>query len=205
MSRRLEQRAAQLRADGADPLRLEVLEAAHRFKRSWIEMARALLQVRETRAFEGWGYADLHSYCAEELSIKPRTVDKLTGSYQTLERHAPDLLKGDVARPVPSVDAVDYFARLVGENDDDPPEAIEELRQAVFDEARPVGALRKQFNPILCPRSDAELARDAVRNATLATRRLASLLPAVSGLSRRRRAEVVSILQALEQELTALE
>ena len=109
---------------------------------------------------------------------------------------------------MPSIDAVDYFARLVGDHADDPrehPEAIvAELRQAVFDEARPVNALRRQFNPILCPRSDEEVARETVERASAATRRLLSLLPALQGLSRRRRSELAAVLEALDRELAAI-
>ncbi|HZO12045.1 MAG TPA: hypothetical protein VFB62_02265 [Polyangiaceae bacterium] len=197
---------SRLVAEGAEPLRLEALSVAKKFKRSWIEMAAVLVRVRQREAYLAWGYSDLYSYCAEELKIKPRTVDKLTGSYNTLERHAPELIKSDVDRPVPSCDAVDYFARLVGEHSDDvhPEAVVAELRHAVFDEARPLNALRRQFNPILCPRNEQEVARENVERASAATRRLLALLPSLKGLSRRRRSEITAVLEGLDRELATL-
>jgi hypothetical protein len=194
-------------AEDADPLRVKVLATARRFKRSWVEMAAALVEVRGQRAFEAWGYSDLYAYCAEELLIKPRTVDKLTGSYGTLERHAPELLQRDVERPLPSFDAIDYFARMVGSHSDDPPrglgrpEVLDELRHAVFEEARPVTALRRQFNPLLQPRSEDEQAKEAAEKASAAARRLAALLPGVRALRRSRINEVVAMLEELQREL----
>ena len=135
----LGQRVMDLQSDGADPLRIELLHRARRFKRSWIEMAEALTQLRVSRAYEGWGYADLYGYCNDELLIKKRTVDKLTGSYRAIERHAPQIL--DAANddsPMPSIDAVDYFARAMGEHRDDAEPAgaartvVDELQRAVF-------------------------------------------------------------------------
>jgi hypothetical protein len=206
--RRLAERAVHLEAEGADPLRLKVLAAARKFKRSWIEMARVLVKVRASRAYESWGYADLYAYCAEELLIKARTVDKLTGSYVTLEKHAPDLLDANVDRPVPSYDAVDYFARLVGDHADDADassdEVIADLRQAVFDDAKPVNLLRRQFNPILCPRSDEDVAREALERASSAARRLLSILSGVRGLPKRRVNEVTAALEALDRDLALL-
>src|SRR4030095_15796550 len=144
----LEQRAAHLAAAGAAPLRLEALSTARKFKRSWLEMARVLVRIRELEAYAEWGYPDLYRYCADELHLKPRTVDKLTASYGTIERHAPELIGGQSDRPGPSGEAVEYFARLVGEHPDH--KTVLDLRQAVCEEARPIQALRRQFNP---PRS----------------------------------------------------
>ena len=147
--RRLERRALELEQDGADPLRLRALERARRFKRSWVEMAEVLLAVREQNAWAAWDYKDLYQYCAEELLLKRKTVDKLTGSYVTLKRHAPEALRSEEAT-VPTIDAVDYFNRAIDGAEQAPPETVvDDLKKAVFDELEPEGTLRKRYNPLL--------------------------------------------------------
>lgn len=212
----LETRAQRLTEQGADPLRLEVLECARQFKRSWVRMAEVLLRVRQRRAYEAWGYKDLYAYCAEELLIKRATVDKLTASYGALERHAPAVLQADgVEQPVPSLDAVGYFAKAVDDSDGGsgsaarPPsrkakDVIDELRRAVFDELKPVGALRREFNPVLFAKSDAQQTRTVLERARSEVRRLIHLLPELEGLSSRRLSQVESALQALEHDLERL-
>ncbi len=208
--RKLEQRLDELAQQGADPLRLEVLDRARQFKRSWIDMAEVLLKVRASGAYEAWGYADFHAYCADELLIKRKTVDKLTGSLTAIKRHAPALLDAeDLERPIPSYDAVDYFARAVGDGGDDssadrPIEVLDELREAVFDQVRPVSAIRRQFNPVLYPKSDDQCVLEALEKASAAARRIASLLPDIDGLSRGRVLEVETALEALQRDLELL-
>ena len=209
----LEARAHELEAEGADPMRVELLRRARRFKRSWIEMAEALVEVRVSRAYEAWGYGDFFAYCAGELLLKRRTVEKLTGSYNTIKRHAPDVLEGD--GDVPSFDSVDYFTRALdraGYNDEgwedvapgETPEAIADLRQAVFDEARPVSSLRREFHPILFKKSDEEETREILEKAESYADRLAKVLPQVPGLSKTRIAETAAALEGLCRDLEAL-
>jgi hypothetical protein len=210
-SEQLKEREQTLEQEGADPLRIELLRRARRFKRSWIEMAEALLQLRDGRDYEQWGYGDLYEYCAQELLIKRRTVDKLTSSFTTLKQHAPAFLEEDGAEAnVPSCDAVDYFARVLGdggraeERAEPPPEALDDLHQAVFEEARPVTALRRQFNPIFFAKSDEQLAVDAMVKANAAAQRLAAMLAEINGLSDRRVAEVEAALEGLRGDLEGL-
>ena len=78
----------------------------------WIELGEGLWRLRKQRKYEAWGYSDLHEYCQKELHIKAATIDKLMLSYGTVREHAPDVLRRDgVARDIPSLEAVDYFAR----------------------------------------------------------------------------------------------
>lgn len=209
----LETRVQDLEADGADPLRIDLLRRARLFKRSWVEMAEGLLAVRTRRAYEAWGYDDFYRYCADELLIKRRTVDKLTGSYQTLQRHAPDALEhGD---QLPSVDAVSYFNRAlersgiqqeegwapVQDNDAAP---IEQLRQAVFEEGRPIHALRKEFQQVIFAKSDEEAELEALEKANTTAQRLSRLLVDVPGLGADRVAEVSAALDGLIRDLEPL-
>lgn len=210
----LERKVQQLAAQGADPLRLEALESARLFKRSWVQMAEALLRVRQRRAYETWGYDDLYAYCDEELLIKRATVDKLTGSFTTIKRHAPAALAADgVEQPLPSLDSVSYFAQAVGDQplrgkakrvDDAPAEVVERLRQAVFEEQRPVSALRREFNDVLYAKSPQERALEAVQRARGQVERLSQALPEIEGLSSRRVAQVDRTLSELGEDLDRL-
>jgi hypothetical protein len=174
-------------------------------------MAEGLLEVRMRRAYEAWGYDDFYRYCADELLIKRRTVDKLTGSYQTLQRHAPDAL--DSVQQLPSVDAVDYFNRAlersgmgeeegwapIQDNDAAPP--IEQLRHAVFEEGRPISSLRREFHPVIFRKSDEEAELEVLEKANTTAQRLSRLLVEIPGLGRDRVAEVAAALEGLIGEL----
>ena len=210
-SKQLGQRLVDLESKGGDPLRIEVLKRARSFKRSWIEMAESLLQLRVNRAFERWGYRDLYSYCNEDLLIKRRTVDKLTGSYQAVEVHAPAMLKPNAyAGTLPSLDAVDYFARAVTPSEEAPApvaavdKTAEQLHQAVFSEGRPLSALRKQFDPVLYPKSPEEDALAVMRRANLALQRLRRLAAEIQGLPRGSADRLGSALEQFESELEPL-
>ena len=89
-------------AGGDEAYRMKVVSVARVFKRSWVDMAESLVEVRKRRLFERWGYETLHGFALEELNIKRSTVEKLTGSYAALETHVPHVLQWDgVAQQVP--------------------------------------------------------------------------------------------------------
>lgn len=208
---RLEALADQLERAGDDPFRVTLLRCAQRFKRSWLELAKVLSELQSRRAFDRWGYADLHEYCQKELSIRPSTVDKLLLSYGTVQRHAPEVLMPSRERgEVPSIDAVDYFARAIGREEaaagkrlDAAPEVIDKLRAAVFEEGRSLPELRAEFSPLLRPK--AQEADDAAARARAAAQRLLGLLPNVPGLTEARMARTCAALEALVRDLDALE
>src|ERR1700733_6215454 len=93
-----------------DPERAEILHRARRFKASWIELAESLSEVRRGGQWKGWGFDSFEEYARNELHLKPETADKLTGSYQFLQRRAPEVLRRDgVNRPIPSYQSVDFL------------------------------------------------------------------------------------------------
>src|SRR5262249_54531640 len=125
-----------IRAHAGDAERVLVLERAKRFKRTWIELAEALVRVREADAFRRWGYGSFEEYVTRELRLKRGTVDKLCASYGFLRANAPRLLRDvpdDVVQPVPSWQAVDFVARAE-ERGAAPPEVLGEMKRAAFDE-----------------------------------------------------------------------
>lgn len=209
---------ARLEESGADPQRLQALRSTQRFKRSWVELAQTLVEIRRSSSFKAWGHDDFYVYCTQELFLKRATVDKLTISFSTLQRLAPNVLKWDgVEREVPSYQAVDYFSRAMGSadsggraaNDAAPPappprELIKELRHAVFDEGQSVAELRRRFDPILHPKPAGAEQLDTINRAMAAARKLAELLPDVDGLTDKRVAVTEKALGGLRQDLEEL-
>lgn len=210
---RLGDLAEALEAEGADALRVHVVRRAQDFKRSWVKMAEALVEVRNRESYLQWGYEDFYSYCSLELQLKQATADKLTGSYVALQRHAPAVLKRDgLNERIPTCDAVDYFAKALrkdAKHDADDERAVDsgvvdELRQAVFEEGAPVTELRKRFNPVLNPKPEGAEQMDAIRRATATARRLERMLEEIDGLRRPTVRATLDSLETLRDELTDL-
>jgi hypothetical protein len=219
-SDKLEVLLRRLEKSGAEPARLDALRCAQQFKRSWVELAGKLVAVRRERSHEAWGYEDFYVYCAEELHLRKPTVDKLTISFSTLQRVAPQVLSWDgVAKTIPSYEAVDYLGRAMrlppGQDEDaaprrrvegpEPPrEVIKELRSAVFDEGQTVAELRKRFDPVLWPRPKGADKLEVILRASGYARKLAEVLSEIDGLTDKRVAALEQQLGALRQELDAL-
>ena len=210
---KLDALAEKLERSGDDPRRLELVQRARRFKRSWVELAEALIALRKSQDYQQWGYGDLHEYCNKELSIRSATVDKLLVSFSTIQRHAPEVLERDgVAREIPSLDAIDYFNRALGTETkpgpfrrlDAPDHVLDQLRTAVFEEGQNVRELRERFNPVLRPKSESESKEDAVRRARTAAQKLTQALSEVDGLSEARVARVHAAIEALLRDLDQL-
>ncbi len=227
-TKKLDDLARLLEKTGGDPQRLEAVKRAQRFRRSWIDLAQMLCKIRSKRSYQRWGYEDFHTYCSEELTLKKATVDKLTISYSTLERHAPAVLDRDgIAKTIPSYEAIDYYSKVVdtpandaGDDEDDeaprprrasklpPPrvtdEVVSELRTAVFDEGQPVAELRKRFDPIIFPQPKNAEKLAVIQRASAAARKLAELLPDIEGLPESQVSRLESQLGKLRTDLEQL-
>ncbi|MFV8755826.1 hypothetical protein ACNOYE_35185 [Nannocystaceae bacterium ST9] len=231
-SRKLDALAALLERTNGDPKRIEAVRRAQGFRRSWIDLAETLCRIRNQGLFEKWGFSDFHEYCQEELTLKRATVDKLTISYSTLERHAPQVLERDgVANTIPSYEAIDYFHKTVGEFDEPPathaandgegeeeltiprrgrvplpptPELRREFEQAVFDEGQPVGELRKRFDQHFFPRPSGADELDSIRKASATARKLAALIVEIPGLPEKQVRRVEAELGKLREALDDL-
>ena len=206
---------AELTRTGADPDRLEALRCTQRFKRSWVELGETLVRMRQQDSHERWGFTDFYEYCAAELHLRRATVDKLTISFSTLQRLAPQVLKWDgIQREVPSYQAVDYFGKAMDRakdaraaNDSHPPqrEQIKELRTAVFDEGQSVGELRRRFDPIFHPKAKGTEDLEVIGRTRSAANKLIAVLPDVPGLSDRCTTAVEKAIGLLRTELEDLE
>lgn len=91
--------------------RRRVLEAARRFKASWVELARLLAQVRRDEAWRGWGHASFERYCTGELFIRKQTAEKLLASFGFLERHEPALAKPRGEPRAPPFEVIEVLSR----------------------------------------------------------------------------------------------
>ncbi len=190
---RLEALEEELTARGADGVRLALVRRARNFKRSWVEMAEALSMVRTKNLYLDWGYQDFHSYCQTELLLTKATVDKLTGTFAVMQEHAPQVLQRDgIAQPIPSMGAVDYFAKALrgSEKAADlelvepaPEEAWDELKQAVFDDNQSVAVLRKSFDPVFFAKPEGMERVETLEKARSALRRAEGVLSRLGGLS----------------------
>lgn len=194
---------------------MQVVARARAFKRSWVDMAEALVRVRKQDLHERWGFETMHGYALEELHIKRSTCEKLTASYYAMERYVPHVLQWDgVAQQMPPMESVDYFARAIdprpakdGDPIPDPPsdEVVEELKRAIFDDLESAPALRRRFNDVLNPKDDARKQAELIARVRSTARRLESLVTNVGELSEERVEQVTRCLEELRGDLDQLE
>ncbi len=132
-------------------LRRETLEAAKRFKSSWIELGRLLWTVWKEKSFREWGFLIFDAYCAKEIGIRAATAKKLLQSYYFLEKEEPTLLKRLEAEPpanLPSPDSVNLL-RLLGKKQGVPPEGYAQVRSYVLEKGREPPEVRAQVRALL--------------------------------------------------------
>ncbi|MEM6960802.1 MAG: hypothetical protein AAF550_03545 [Myxococcota bacterium] len=193
----------------SDVYRQSLVELSCRFRRSWVDMARALVELKQTRTYESWGYSDLYAYCNKELFIRKPTVDKLVGSFETLEQYAPSLLTRDEPeQPIPSYDAVDYFARALSEQQDGDlsvaSDRIDDFREAVFEQAKPISSLRREFGAVFFGKSEQQEALERLERTNVSIRRLCGLLTKCAGVSSDRLERATLALEELQSEVQGL-
>ncbi|MDJ0762139.1 MAG: hypothetical protein QNJ97_04045 [Myxococcota bacterium] len=198
------------------PTRLFAAKAAYNFKHSWLEMAQALVEVRNCGEWENWGFDSFLSYCEKELGLKRAVVDKLTTSYYTLQNHAPERLQQmSENAPIPNYQSLDYYSRALGEprldgnpshdapQQDLSPELRGQLRAAVFDEGCTHKQLRERFDPVIRPKPLAAEQLEATKKAAGTARRLLDQLSIVEGISTQALRGTCDAVAALQDELDA--
>ena len=216
MMQRLTRLVEELEQRGGPDERLRVVRCALAFKRSWIDLAGALTVLRASSSYTAWGYEDLLSYAATELGLRAATVDKLLVSYATLNKHAPERLEGGGDGEIPSYQALDYLARVTNEPRADgsfpknaPKEApegevLEKLHSAVFDEGHSVQQLRRDFDPLVRPRSPEEEQLLAMRRAASTAQRLLDQLAEVEGIEDAPIEVLEKVIEDLRGQIEAL-
>jgi hypothetical protein len=157
--------------------RRRVLECARRFKSSWVELGRALSEVKRDASWREWGFKSFEAYCAKELFIRKATADKLTASYGFIERHEPGIARGasDAARPAPSFEVIEVLSRAEAAGRL-PEGGWQKLRDEILERAPTPAALNRQLSERFGPAPRAEPPPEGERIARLAAaaRRLAA-------------------------------
>ena len=160
-----------------DPERVEVLERAGRFKRSWVELGEVLADVRGRESFGRWGFGTFNEYCNAELHLRKGTADKLTASFGYLTTHAPHILKRDgVTEQIPQPDTVAALAKAK-ETKGLPDPMFQAIQADVFSADVSPSSLARKFKEAIGETESKEQgdSKKAQRAVTMA-RRLADLL-----------------------------
>ena len=173
----IEQRMAGL-APGT--LRHQTLEAARRFKSTWIELGRMLWSVYREKKFREWGYLTFDAYCAKEVGIRSATAKKLLHSYYFLEKEEPTLLQkisGEPPAQVPHLDSVNLL-RLLSRRPELPSDRYRQIRSQVLEKGREATDLRQEVRTLLdSAQPDPAAVRQQRRRSTI--RRMVGTLRAL--------------------------
>ena len=123
-----------------------VLSAARRFKASWVELGKLLVQVRDEGSFTGWGYETFDAYCTKELHIRKSTAEKLVRSFSFLARHEPKAVANDdIVQTAPAFEVVEVLAGAEQRGQLDA-EEYRTIRESIWNPEKPVAQLRREFN-----------------------------------------------------------
>jgi hypothetical protein len=126
-------------------LRHSCLVAAKRFKSTWAELGKLLVKVRNGAEYEAWGHESFEAYCAKELHIRKATADKLTRSYNFLEKHEPRAVKSeDFGERAPAFEVIEVLAGAEerGQLSADEYRAI---RDTIWSPERPTSELKRDL------------------------------------------------------------
>jgi hypothetical protein len=155
-----------------------VLLAAKRFKSTWAELGKLLVQVRDEAQYEQWGYPSFEAYCLKELHIKKQTALKLTRSFSFLAKHEPpeELEAQEFPQKAPPFEVVEVLADAADRGQLSPSE-YRSLRDSIWNEEKPATELKREFAERF-PRPPPEPPPESLQVRKLAqmTRKLASEL-----------------------------
>jgi hypothetical protein len=171
--------AEKLRDVSPGSFRHTALQAARRFKASWVELGKVLVKVRDEALFSEWGFATFDQYCLKELHIRKATAEKLVRSFSFLARHEPKAVANqDLVQAAPAFEVVEVLAGAEERGQLDASE-YRAIRESIWNSDKPVPELRRELSERF-PRPAAEPREvDAqVRRLAHAARRLAAELRA---------------------------
>lgn len=133
-----------LDADSA-AFRQTVMLASKRFKSSWVDLGKLLVKVRDTAAFEAWGYPSFETYCMAELRIRKQTAAKLTRNFSFLDKHEPEKLKEvDIAESAPAFEVVEVLAQAE-ERGQLTAQEYKSVRDSIWNQEKPTSELKKEL------------------------------------------------------------
>jgi hypothetical protein len=143
-----------------DRIRLQLVDMAKFFKRSWVDMGQALYPVWKDKLFYGWGYDKFEYYTQRELGIKKETALKLLKTYFFLEQEEPAYLQQDYterreAPRVPDCDAINVL-RLARQKKELDRADYQKLKNAVFEKGHNATAVRKDLTQLMKERKEVD-------------------------------------------------
>lgn len=155
-----------------------VLVAAKRFKSTWAELGKLLVQVRDEAKYEEWGYSSFEAYCLKELHIKKQTALKLTRSFSFLAKHEPPeaVKEEEFVQKAPAFEVVEVLADAADRGQLSPSE-YRSLRDSIWNPEKSATELKREFTERF-PRPPPEPPPEEVQLRRLAqlARKLASEL-----------------------------
>jgi hypothetical protein len=124
-----------------------VLVAAKRFKSTWAELGKLLVQVRDEAKYEEWGYPSFEAYCLKELHIKKQTALKLTRSFSFLAKHEPPeaVKEEDFPQRAPAFEVVEVLADAADRGQLSPAE-YRSLRDSIWNPEKSATELKREFS-----------------------------------------------------------
>jgi hypothetical protein len=151
-----------------ESLRQAALVAAKRFKSSWVEMGKLLVQVMQDNAWKEWGHDSFDTYCYKELRLKKSTVDKLTRSYRFLDKHEPKALASDdIGEVAPAFEVIEVLAGAEARGQLDGQE-YRAIRDSIWNPEGSVSELKRDLSDRF-PRPDPEPPNDQTQLKRLAS------------------------------------
>jgi hypothetical protein len=123
-----------------------VLVSAKRFKSTWAELGKLLVQVRDEAKYEEWGYPSFEAYCLKELHIKKQTALKLTRSFSFLAKHEPPeaVTEEDFPQKAPAFEVVEVLADAADRGQLSPAE-YRSLRDSIWNPEKSATELKREF------------------------------------------------------------
>jgi len=123
-----------------------VLVSAKRFKSTWAELGKLLVQVRDEAKYEEWGYPSFEAYCLKELHIKKQTALKLTRSFSFLAKHEPPeaVKEEDFPQRAPAFEVVEVLADAADRGQLSPSE-YRSLRDSIWNPEKSPTELKREF------------------------------------------------------------
>ena len=199
------------RMAGLEPgtLRHETLEAAKRFKNSWIELGRMLWTVWKEKSFREWGFLTFDAYCAKEVGIRAATAKKLLHSYYFLEKEEPSLLRKLTEEPpanLPHPDSVNLL-RLLEKKQEVSPEGYQRVRSYVLEKGKEPPEVRREVRSLLERLETDPAAVRAARRQAMIRRMIGTLkglkaeLASSHMLPKKLLAEVEAVAKKLEESI----
>jgi hypothetical protein len=125
--------------------RHNVLQAARRFKASWAEMGKLLVQVKDEGKAEEWGYESFDDYVKKELHIRPTTALKLLRAFNFVKTHEPKIVESeDFPTRAPAFEVVEVLAEAQERKQLSPSE-YQSIRESIWDADKSTAELRREL------------------------------------------------------------